>query len=307
MRDYILKTTNLTKEYQGVKALKNVSIELESGKIYGLIGQNGAGKTSLMRLIAGHTFPTDGHMELFGEIEGKAMQQERKRLGCIIENPSYLPNMSASDNIEYYRIIRGIPNKEINDELLDLVGLKGTGKKKAKDFSLGMRQRLGIAIALLGNPELLILDEPINGLDPLGVIEIRKLIKRLCEERQITILISSHNLPEMYQTATDYIILHKGEVKEKLTLEELDDKCKQHLRICCHDLERLATVLELELKTENFMVLPNEAIKLYDFLDDKERISKVLAQNEIYMTNFSLEGDTLENYFMSVIGGVQHV
>jgi len=212
MNKYVLKTNSLTKSYQGVNALHDISVTLEAGKIYGLIGQNGAGKSTLMRIVAGHSFPTSGSIELFGHAGEKALQQERKRLGCMIEYPSLTPNMTAKENLKLHRIMRGIPNNEIEDELLELVGIPDTKKKKAKNFSLGMKQRLGIAIALIGNPEFLILDEPINGLDPLGVVEIRNLLKKLCEERHLTILISSHNLPELYQLATNYIIINKGEI-----------------------------------------------------------------------------------------------
>lgn len=303
MNEYVLKTNNLTKSYHSVNALQNVSVTLEEGRIYGLIGQNGAGKTTLMRIIAGHSFPTHGSVELFGHTGESNLQTERKRLGCIIEHPGFLSDMTAKDNLKYFRIVRGIPNKEKVDELLAHVGLSDTGRKKVKDFSLGMKQRLGIAIALLGNPGFLILDEPTNGLDPLGVIEIRNLLKKLCEEQQITILISSHNLPEMYQTATDYIIIHKGEIRQTLTLNQLEENCKRHLLINCDEPEKLATVLEMELNTTNYKVMPNKTVKLYDYLDEKERVSRELSKNGIIVTNYSVEGDTLENYFISVIGG----
>lgn len=305
MKQSIVKTIKLTKSYGGSYALRDVSIELEAGKIYGLIGQNGAGKTTLMRLLAGLTFPAEGDIELFGHRGERALQLERKRLGCMIEHPGYVPYLSAKDNLKYYRILRGIPNKEIEDELLELVGLTHTGKKKAKNFSLGMKQRLGIAVALLGNPELLILDEPVNGLDPIGVVEIRNLLKKLCEERHMTILISSHNLPELYQTATHYIIIHKGEIKQTLTLEQLEQACQHHILIRCDQPEQLASVLETELHTTNYKVMPDQTVKLFDYLNDKERVTKVLYDKGIVITNFSIEGDTLENYFISVIGGEQ--
>ena len=170
MKQYVVKTNSLTKNYGGFFALRDVSISMESGKIYGLIGQNGAGKTTLMRLLTGLSFPTEGSMELFGHRGERALQEERKRLGCMIENPGFIPYMTAKENLKFYRMMRGVPNKEIEGELLELVGLADAGNKKAKNFSLGMKQRLGIAAALLGNPELLILDEPINGLDPIGVV-----------------------------------------------------------------------------------------------------------------------------------------
>ncbi|MHB8129777.1 MAG: ABC transporter ATP-binding protein [Mobilitalea sp.] len=303
----VLKTNGLTKSYHGANALQEVTVTLEAGKIYGLIGQNGAGKSTFMRLLAGLSFPTSGNITLFGHTGEKALQIERKRLGSMIEYPSIAPNMTAKENLKLHRIMRGIPDKEVVDELLDLVGLAGTGKKKAKNFSLGMKQRLGIAVALLGNPELLILDEPINGLDPIGVVEVRKLLIKLCEERQMTILISSHNLPELYQTATDYIIIHKGEIKQTLTLAQLEECCKRHIRISCEQPERLVGVLEMKLNTTNYNVMPDKTVKLYDYLDDKERVSRVLFENGIIITNLSNEGDTLEDYFISIVGGGKNV
>lgn len=303
MKEYVLKTDNLTKNYHGVDVLENVTITLEAGKIYGLIGRNGAGKTTLMRLVSGLTFPTDGKVELFGQSDGKIMQSERKRIGCMIEYPSIIPYLSAEENLTYYRITKGVPSKTIVSELLELVGLNETGKKKAKNFSLGMKQRLGIAIALLGDPELLILDEPINGLDPIGVVEIRNLLNRLCEERQMTILISSHNLPELNQVATDYIIIHKGRIKKLITLEELDESCKHHILIECNQPEKLVSVLEMKLGTTNYKVMPDKLVKLYDYLDNKELVAQAIFDDGIVVTNFSIEGDTLEDYFISLIGG----
>lgn len=307
MVKYVLKTENLVKSYHGVTVLNNVTVTLEAGKIYGLIGRNGAGKSTFMKLVTGLAFPTSGSIELFGHTGEKALQAERKRLGSMIEYPSLDLNMTAKENIRFHRIMKGIPDGKIEDEVLKLVNLTGTGKKKAKNFSLGMKQRLGIAIALLGNPELLILDEPINGLDPIGVVEIRNLLKKLCEEKQMTILISSHNLPEMYQTATNYIIIHKGEIKQNLTLDELEENCKHYILINSTEPEKLASVLEMKLKTTNYKVMPDKSIKLYDYVDEKERIARTLFENKIIVTNFSSEGDTLEDYFVSVVGGGENV
>lgn len=306
MKRYVARTDNLTKSYRGGYALRGVSIALEAGKLYGLIGQNGAGKTTLMRLLSGLAFPTEGEIELFGHRGERALQTERKRMGCMIEHPGYVHYLSAKDNMRYHRMLRGVPNKEAEDELLELVGLADAGRKKAKNFSLGMKQRLGIAIALLGNPELLILDEPVNGLDPVGVVEVRQLLKKLCEERNMTILISSHNLPELYQTVTDYIIIHKGEVRQTLTLEQLDQNCKRHLLIRCGQPEKLVSVLERELMTTNFRVMPDRSVKLYDCVNETERVAKALFDNGIVVETISVQGDTLENYFISVIGGERH-
>lgn len=303
MKKYAVRTNGLKKSYRGSSALRNVSIAMEPGKIYGLIGQNGAGKTTLMRLLAGVSFPTEGSIELFGHSGERALQEERKRLGCMIENPGFVPYLTAKENLKFHRMMRGVPNKEIEDELLELVGLADTGNKKAKSFSLGMKQRLGIAIALLGNPELLILDEPINGLDPFGVVEIRNLLKKLCEERQMTILISSHNLPELYQTVTNYIIIHKGEIKQTFTFEQLEEACKRHIHINCDQPEKLTSVLELKLHTGNYKVMPDKTVKLYDYLNDRDMVAKTIYENGIVVSKFSIEGDTLENHFFSVIGG----
>lgn len=303
MTEFILKTNELTRTYNSFNALNNVSITLEPGKIYGLIGRNGAGKSTLMRIIAGLSYPTSGSMELFGKTSTKAIQAERKRIGSMIESPSLIMNMTAKENMKAHRTMRGIPNTEIEDELLHLVGLSDTGKKKVKNFSLGMKQRLGIAISLINNPELLILDEPINGLDPLGVKEVRNLLIKLCEERHITILISSHNLPELFQVATDYIIIHDGEIKQTLTLDQLENRCRKHILIECEEPEKLLSILETEFNTTNFKVLPDKTIKLYDHVDEKKKVAQALFNHGILTTNFSIEGDTLESYFISVIGG----
>lgn len=221
----------------------------------------------------------------------------------MIESPSLNMSLSAKENIRYHRILRGISNEEIEDELIRLVGLGDTGKKQVKDFSLGMKQRLGIAVSLINNPELLILDEPINWLDPIGVKEVRNLFKKLCEERHITVIISSHNLPELYQVATDYIIIHDGEIKQALTLEELENKCQRHLLIECENPEDLLVILETELGTTNYKIKPDKTIKLYDYVNDKKKVARTIFEHGIIATNFSVEGDTLENYFISVIGG----
>lgn len=305
MSKIIMRTTGLTKSYRSGQALSNVSIALEAGKIYGLIGQNGAGKTTLMRLIAGLAFPTGGSLELFGVKEEHGLREERRRMGALIEAPSLTPGLNARDNLRLHRIIRGIPNEEIEQELLDLVGLSHTGKKKVKDFSLGMKQRLGIAISLLGNPELLLLDEPVNGLDPIGVVDIRHLLLKCCEERQMTILISSHNLPELVQTATDFILIHEGHIKQTLTATELEERCRRHLLISSTEPERLVSALEMELKTANFKVMPDQTVRLYDYLDDKERVARVLAANGVLVTTLASSADTLEDFFIAAVGGVQ--
>lgn len=202
----VFEAINITKKYRNTLALNQVSMSVMQGDIYGFIGENGAGKTTMIRLLTGLAEPTTGKIALFGE-SNKKLAKQRERIGCIIESPSLYLDMTAYENLEVQRLQRGIPGKGCIDNALALVGLKDTGKKKAKDFSLGMRQRLALAIALLGNPEFLVLDEPINGLDPTGIIELRNLLKRLNKERGITILISSHILTELHQLANRYGIL----------------------------------------------------------------------------------------------------
>ena len=306
MSEYILKTSNLTKKYKNYKAINNVSLSLEAGKIYGLIGRNGAGKSTFMKLIAGLSYPDEGHIELFGHTKESEIQLERKRIGCMIESPSINLSMTAKENMKLHRIIRGIPDEKIEDELLSLLDINNTGKKKVKNFSLGMKQRLGIAITLINSPEFLILDEPINGLDPLGVVEIRKLLTKLCNEKNMTILISSHNLPEMYQLATDYIFINKGEIIQTLSLEELDEYCRHYLLIKSTDVYKLVNVIERKLNTTTFKVMPDYSVQLFDYIDDKEFVGKTLFDNNIVVTNLSNEGGTLEDYFVSLVGGVDN-
>ena len=212
MAGYAVQLDNVTKQYKNTTAVNRCTLKLETGKIYGLVGKNGAGKTTLMRMIAGLCNPTEG-----------SIRRNVKKIGTLIEEPGINGGMTAMENLHFYRLLAGQKETQQEDrELLELVGLANTGKKKTKDFSLGMRQRLGIAIALIGRPELVMLDEPVNGLDPLGVVEIRKLIKKLNQEYHMTVLVSSHNLPELYQTATDYIIVDQGTVKREVTQQQLE-------------------------------------------------------------------------------------
>lgn len=303
MSNYVLKTTNLCKRFKSYKALDNVSVTLEKGKIYGLIGKNGAGKTTLMRIVSGLSYATEGTIELFGASSAKEYNKQLSKIGTLIEYPSLNGRMTAKQNIKLVKIMRGIKDKSVDDELLEMVGLGSVDpKKKVKDFSLGMRQRLGIAIAMLTNPELLILDEPVNGLDPVGVVEIRNLIKKLNQEKNITVLISSHNLPELYQTATDYIIIDKGVIKQTLTLDELEKKCEHYLSITCDDPDKAIKVIENKLGTKKYKRMQDGSIRLYDFVDEKQKVSDALFNNHIKVYEFSRLGETLENYFLSVIG-----
>lgn len=260
-----------------------------------------------MRLVTGLAFPTSGTLSLWGKTVEKELQEQRKRIGCMIETPALFPTMTAYQNMEIQRIQRGIPDKAVIQKTLDMVGLKDTGKKAVRNFSLGMRQRLGIAIALLNSPEFLILDEPINGLDPAGIVEIRNLLKSLNKEYGMTILVSSHILEELYQTASEFILIDKGKIIEETSDRELNDRCKRHIAIKATDPQKALIVLEETLHTDSFKLMPDGMIRLYDYLDDMEKVAAALSDAHILVTGLSVAGDTLEDYFLSKIGGTGNV
>ncbi|WP_055666085.1 ATP-binding cassette domain-containing protein [Desnuesiella massiliensis] len=303
MKEYVLKTKSLNKKYKKDFVVSDLNVNVKRGEIYGFIGENGAGKTTLIRMVTGLVTPTSGTIELFGQDTPGELSRARKSIGALIERPAFYPTMTAYENLEACRIQKGIPGRESIARALEMVNLEDTKSKKVKDFSLGMKQKLGLAMALLGNPELLILDEPINGLDPSGIIEIRELLKRLNKEKNITILISSHILTELYQLATCYGIIHKGRLLEELTLKELDEKCKRSLNIKVDDLNKAVFILERELNTKNFRVLPDGTISLYDYTDNAKLVSSTLTKSEIIIEQIMPKGEDLEGYFMNLVGG----
>jgi len=305
MNEYVFRTYNLCKKYQDKMALNQVNLSIKKGSIYGFIGQNGAGKSTLIRIMTGLAFPTAGKFELFGVSSERELIEVRKRIGTIIEGPALYPHMTAAENLEAHRLLKGIPGKACIGKTLKLVGLQDTGKKKAKDFSLGMKQRLGLAIALLGDPEFLVLDEPINGLDPIGVVEIRELLKKLNQEYGITILISSHILSELHLLATHYGIIHKGELLEQLSAEELNEKCRQYLHIKVDNPSKAATVIEKHFTAGNFEVMPDGSIRLFAYADLPGEVSKALTNEGLVIEQFMPMGEDLETYFTNLIGGVQ--
>ncbi|EDU38617.1 bacitracin ABC transporter ATP-binding protein [Clostridium sporogenes] len=303
MSEYILKTTNLSKRYKKDFAVNNLNISIKRGEIYGFIGENGAGKTTFIRMITGLVYPTSGEIKLFSKEEGDELGNVRKRIGALIERPAFYPYMTAYENLEAFRIEKGIPGKECIDKTLNSVGLYEDKNKKLKNFSLGMKQKLALAIALLGDPEFLILDEPINGLDPMGIKEVRELLKKLNKEKNITMLISSHILGELYQLATCYGIIHKGKLMEQITLKELDEKCKRNLSIKVDDVNKAAAILETELSTNNFKVLPDGTIKLYDYVDNSRLVSSTLTKQNIIIDQIMPNESNLEEYFINLVGG----
>jgi len=306
MSETVFQTSGLSKKYGGFYALNKVDMRIKKGDIYGFVGENGAGKTTLIRILAGTAFKTDGEISHFGVRDADKIHKMRRRIGGIIENPAVYPNLSAEDNLEIVRLQLGISDKACIRDILDIVGLSDTGRKKAKNFSLGMRQRLGLAISLIGDPEFLVLDEPVNGLDPAGIVEFRNLIKKLNIERGITILISSHILSELYQLATCYGFIHKGQMLEQITLEELDDKCKRHILIRVNDNQKAAEVIQQKLHASNIEILSDGAIKLYDF-DDSQTVAAALFENGVALSEIYRRGEDLEQYYMHMIGGARNV
>lgn len=301
MKEVVLKTNNLTKQYNKNVVLDNVNITIKKGDIYGLIGRNGAGKTTLMKIITTLASPTSGTFELFNTCsENDELFDNEKRVESLIEYPAFYLNLSAYDNLKYYTIQRGIVDKNQINKVLELVNLTGTGKKKVKTFSLGMKQRLGIALAILNSPDFVILDEPINGLDPIGISELRDTFKKL-SDNGITLLISSHILSELYLLANEFGFLENGKLIKELSKEELDLECSKCLVIKTDDSKKVSVLLEKELNTNNYKVINNEEIRVYDYTDDSDKVSDVLVNNKIKIKGFYESGISLEEYFKEII------
>ena len=304
MKKVVLKTYNITKKYGEQLAVDNVNMTIKKGDIYGFIGQNGAGKTTLIRLITGLIHKSGGEIELLGANEENELNKARTMVGSLIESPSLYTNMTARENLEVSRLVRSIPGKKCIDEVLELVGLKDVEKKKVKNFSLGMRQRLGIANALMGNPKLLILDEPINGLDPMGIVEIRELLKKINKEKDMTILISSHILSELSELATTYGIISNGKLIEEITAKQLSEKCRQYIDLKVDDTARAVILLERELGISDYEVLEDSNIKVFSNLDNVGEVNSLLSRSGIIVESISVKGENLEEYFMNKVGGV---
>lgn len=303
MNEIVLEVKNVTKTYKHVNAVDNATLSIERGKIYGFIGQNGAGKTTLIRILTGLIFPNSGSISIFSSSNKSDLELARKKIGVIVENPALYLNMSAYENLDIQRKLFGIKDKNIINSILNTVGLLDTKNKKVKNFSLGMKQRLSIGLALINDPEILILDEPINGLDPVGIAGVRELLKKINKEKNITIIISSHILSELYQLATNYIIINKGEIIQELTLDELDEKCMKHIFMQVDNVSQAVDIIENNLRTNHFQVLDNNIIKLYDYTDNMKHVAKVFLENNALITYFTLSSDSLESYYINLIGG----
>lgn len=302
MREVILSTNRLTKNYKNIRAVDCVNLEIRQGDIYGLVGKNGAGKTTILRMITGQAFATEGQISLFGASSEEALNQKRKRIGAIIETPSFYSYMTGKQNLEYYRIQRGIPGKDCVMEALNEVGLTDAGNKKYKDYSLGMKQRLGLALALMNRPELLLLDEPINGLDPFGIVEIRNLLLKLNREKKITILISSHILSELSNLVSSYGFIEKGKLVKQITSEELAKESNRYIELKVDNVEAMTALLEVKLNCENYKVTPDRTILIFDYLDQPNKISELAIKSGIGLLSIITKEINLENYFIQLIG-----
>ncbi len=302
--EYIVTANGLTKHYGAFKALNGISLHLPKGAIYGLVGRNGAGKTTLIRLLCGLQTPSSGRYTLYGEANDSAgIAAARRRMGAVVETPSIYLDMSAEENLRQQFRILGLPSCSGIAELLRLVGLENTQRKKAANFSLGMKQRLGIAIALAGDPDFLLLDEPINGLDPEGIVEMRELILRLNRERQITVLISSHILDELSRLATHYGFIDHGQMVREISAQELEESCRKCSHIRFSDALSFCRVMGA-LHLPYSLVTDNEA-DIYDEIDVTE-VVQALDQAGCRVLSLSARDESLENYFINLLGGQRH-
>ncbi len=299
--EYVLTASGLTKKYRHFTALDSLSIHVPKGAIYGFVGKNGAGKTTLIRLICGLQNPTDGDYTLYGiHCRDRNLPKARRRMGAVVETPSIYLNMTAEENLrEQYRIL-GIPSFEGIEELISLVGLEHAGKKKAKNFSLGMRQRLGIAVALCGEPDFLVLDEPVNGLDPQGIIEIRELILRLNREKQITFLISSHILDELSRLATHYGFIDRGRIIKEISAEELENACRKCIQVEVTDTRVLSRVLDS--MGIDYNIISHSQAEIFAQVPIT-RLVLALHEEGCDVLSVRERDESLESYYISLVGG----
>ncbi|MGN0350145.1 MAG: ATP-binding cassette domain-containing protein [Roseburia sp.] len=305
MNDYLLYTDALTKTYNNHDAVKGIDFHVRKGAIYGLIGRNGAGKTTLLKMISGLSTPTSGCIYLFGR-SGKELAEVRGKVGCHIEAPGLYQDMSAYQNLKCKAIQRGGCDDASMKELLKLVGLENVGNKKTRHFSLGMKQRLGIAMALIGNPDFLVLDEPINGLDPQGIREVREILIKLNRDRGITIIISSHILDELARVATDYGIIHNGGLVKELAASDLMEQCKERLLIRTTNTRKAADVLE-RLRIKTYFIIDDQSIKIEGYISESAYINRELIKADCEVLEIMVQEVSLEDYYFKLTGGVQGV
>jgi ABC-2 type transport system ATP-binding protein len=303
MREIVLQTKGLTKKYKNFIALNNADMTVYRKDVYGLIGRNGAGKTTLMKTVTGLTQKTEGEFEVFGK-NSSEYEDEKKRVGCLIENPAFFPNLTAYQNLRYYSYQKGITDLKQIDDALELVKLTDVKDRKFRKFSLGMKQRLGIAFAMLDNPDLIILDEPINGLDPIGISELRETFRKLNEERGITLVISSHILTELYAVANRFLFIENGRVLKEVTKDELDLECSRCIVVRSDDTKRGAMMIEDKLGINDFKVIDDREIRIYKPNTDPAEVNQALVTGGLRVSEIFESGVSLEDYFKQLVGEV---
>lgn len=299
--EYALETKSLCKNYGRFKALDRLNIHVPTGSIYGLVGKNGAGKTTLFRIVCALQEPSAGDVLLYGVPSGRGDGRARRRIGAVVETPAIYGDMTARDNLRMQYRVLGLPSEEDIGGLLELVGLSDTGSKKAGHFSLGMRQRLGIAVALAGNPDMLILDEPINGLDPQGIVETRELVLRLNRERGITVLVSSHNLDELSRVATHYGFINEGRTVREVSAEEIERACRKCMRVVVSDAQALCFVLD-RLRLVDYKLRSSSEADIYGQIS-VSRLAAALAEENCELIAVQESEESLESYYINLIGG----
>ncbi|MDU2599471.1 ABC transporter ATP-binding protein [Anaerococcus sp.] len=303
MSDYIIETKNLTKIYGEQKSVDNLNIHVKKGRIYGLLGRNGAGKTTTMKMLLALTEPSSGEVYIFEKPLKGNEKKTLPRIGSLIESPGFYPNLTATENLEIFAKLRGVPKKNSIQEALNVVGLPYRDKKLFSEYSLGMKQRLAIALSIMHDPEVLILDEPINGLDPIGIAELRKFILDLCKLKEKTIIISSHILSEIKLIADDIGIIDNGKLLEEESLEELESKNGKYIRFIVSDAGQASRILEKEFNTNNFLVVNKDNIKLYDLDKSVSEINRTFIESGVEVYDTHKTENTLEDYFKNLTGG----
>lgn len=303
MKEMVIQTNRLTKKYKGQTAVRDISINVEKGKIYGLLGRNGAGKTTIMKMILGLTTVTSGEIKVFNEKLKGNESSIYPRIGAIIETPGFYPNLTGTENLKIFAKLRGMTREDGIKHALEVVNLPYKDKKLFSNYSLGMKQRLGIANAIMHEPELLILDEPTNGLDPIGIAEMRSFIRKLSEERGITILISSHILSEIDQLADTIGIIHKGVLLEESSREELEKRNRKYISLEISNASKAINILEEKLHLSDYEVEEDTKIRVYDLEVSMAGINKLLVSAGIEVSELHLCHDSLEDYFKKITGG----
>lgn len=303
---YIVQTHQLTKTFQGQEAVSGVSMNIQKGDIYGLLGPNGAGKTTIMKMLTNLVKPTSGEVVLFGEKITDASYSMLGRMGSIIEYPIFYSKLSAKENLDLHCEYMGYPNKKAIDEVLELVKLSNIDNKAVKHFSLGMKQRLGIARAMITKPELLILDEPINGLDPMGIKELRDLFQMLSKQYGITLLISSHLLSEIEQVADAIGVVNHGRLIQEVSMEQVRAQNTEYIELTTNDCKQAAYVLSNDLGISNLRVIDERVIRVYGASIPQSEITKALILRNINIESITKKNSSLEDYFLTLLHGGEY-